>query len=173
MEDGRLLAGEGQYVGNVALPGMLHMKVVRSPHAHALIRSIDVSGAVAVPGVVAVHTGRDLVDDLKPMPSAHIPGLLTPERHTLATQRVRLVGDPVAVVVATSLSVAADAADLVEVDYGAAPGGGRPRGGGGAGCASGARGARHQHRLRPGPRRAGARFRVRMSWSASGWSTSG
>ena len=117
MEDGRLLAGEGQYVGNVALPGMLHMKVVRSPHAHALIRSIDVSGAVTVPGVVAVHTGRDLVDDLTPMPSAHLPGLLTPEHHALATQRVRLVGDPVAVVVATSLSVAADAADLVEVDY--------------------------------------------------------
>ena len=55
------------------------------------------------------------------MPSAHIPGLLAPEHHALATQRVRLVGDPVAVVVATSLSVAADAADLVEVDYGARP----------------------------------------------------
>src|ERR1700730_17630556 len=110
MEDGGLLAGQGQYVGNLALPGFRLTKVVRSPHAHALIRGIDVSRAVAVAGVVAVHTRGDLVDDLKPMPTAHLPGLLTPEHHALAAQRVSLVGDPVAVVVATSLPIATDAA---------------------------------------------------------------
>ena len=117
MEDGRLLAGEGQYVGNVALPGMLHMKLVRNPYAHAVIRSIDVAKAVALPGVVAVHGGRDLIDDLKPMPSAKVAGLLVPNHYALAVDRVRLVGEAVAVVLATDLATATDAADLVEVDY--------------------------------------------------------
>ena len=117
MEDGRLLAGEGQYVGNVVVPGMLHMKVLRSPHAHAVIRSIDAAAARALSGVVAIHTGLDLIGDLKPMPSANIPGLLTPEHYALAVDRVRLVGEPVAVILAADLATAIDATDLVEVDY--------------------------------------------------------
>ena len=117
MEDGRLLAGEGNYVGNVVLPGMLHMKVVRSPYANAVIRNIDVANAIALPGVVAVYSGRDLIDDLKPMPSANVPGLLVPNHGPLAVERVRLAGEPVAVVMATDLASATDAADLVEVTY--------------------------------------------------------
>src|SRR4051794_1192367 len=96
MEDARFLAGEGNYVGNLFVPGMLHMKILRSPHAHAAIRSIDVDRAASLRGVVAVHTGPELRDELKPMPSANIPGLHVPHRLALALDRVHLVGEPVA-----------------------------------------------------------------------------
>jgi carbon-monoxide dehydrogenase large subunit len=117
MEDARFLSGEGHYVGNVVKPGMLHMKFVRSPHAHAVIRAIDVTAAASMPGVIAVHTGAELRGELHPMPSAEIPGLHVPVHYALAVDRVHLVGEPVAVVVATSLAIASDAADLVEIEY--------------------------------------------------------
>ena len=67
-EDPRLISGAGSYVGDLKLPGMLHVAVVRSPHAHAAIRSIDPASALALPGVVAVFTGPDLLAHCDPMP---------------------------------------------------------------------------------------------------------
>src|SRR5688500_7218473 len=76
---------------DIQLPGMLHAKTLRSPHAHALIRSIDASRALALPGVHAVITGRDM-----PIPYGVIPW--TPDEHALALEKVRFIGDEVAAV---------------------------------------------------------------------------
>ena len=119
LEDGRLLKGQGLYVDDVRRPDMLHAAVVRSPHAHALIRHIDVSAALALPGVAAVYTATDLGhlngpfsvliphDDLQ-----HGRGL-----SALAAEKVRHVGEAVALVVASDRYIAEDAADLVSVEY--------------------------------------------------------
>ncbi|MHB1444865.1 MAG: xanthine dehydrogenase family protein molybdopterin-binding subunit [Acidimicrobiales bacterium] len=117
-EDPRILTGTGHYVDDVQLPGMLHACFTRSPMAHARITSIDISAALAQPGVVAAFTGpqlQALVD-----PAAAPPGFFgpAPVKYTvLATDKVRLVGDLVAVVVADSRYRAEDAAALIEVDY--------------------------------------------------------
>ncbi len=89
-------------------PGLLHGRVVRSPHPHALIRRVDVSRALAVPGVKAVVTGEDTPGFI---------GLYLKDRHIFCTDRVRYVGDPVAGVVATSEEIAEEATRLVEVEY--------------------------------------------------------
>ena len=116
-EDPRLLTGTATYVDDIKMPGMHHACVVRSPHAAARIKSLNVKPALARPGVAAVFTGAD-VKDLGPIPcGASLPGLRTPHHHILAQDRVYLVGHPVAVVVATDRYIAADAADLIEVDY--------------------------------------------------------
>ena len=114
IEDPELLTGEGTFVGNLRIDGLLHAAFVRSPFAHAVIESIDVSEALALPGVVAVLTA----DDLRIGPFH--PFMVLSEavvRPPLATGRVRFVGDPVAVVVAESAAIAADGVDLVDVDY--------------------------------------------------------
>ena len=125
-EDGRFLKGKGVYVPDVRLPGTAEAVVVRSPHAHALIRDIDVSEAAAAPGVVAVITARDLTDTGVYRPYHKSPpafaDLLQPlekghDVPLLAAERVRRVGEPVALVVAENRYLAEDAAGLVRVDY--------------------------------------------------------
>ncbi|MGQ0570352.1 MAG: xanthine dehydrogenase family protein molybdopterin-binding subunit [Armatimonadota bacterium] len=121
-EDPRLLTGAGQYVDDVRLPGMLHAVIVRSPHGHARIRGIDATAARALPGVELIVTAADL-GDMKPIPvrlgpkPSLVPFLQVP----LARDRVRYVGEPVALIVAASRYVAEDAADLLTVDYEGAP----------------------------------------------------
>src|SRR4051812_10158466 len=116
-EDPRLITGTATYLDDIKMPGMHHACVVRSPHAAARIKRIDTKAAMERPGVVAVFTGAD-VKDLGPVPcGAALPGLRVPHHHILAQDRVYLVGHPVAVVVATDRYIAADAADLVEVEY--------------------------------------------------------
>ena len=122
LEDRRYLIGAATYVGDLALPGMLHAAFVRSPHAHARISRIDVGPALAAPGVVAVWTGAEVNAVTAPLRLAPpIEGLHPTEMATLPSDKVRFVGDPVACVVATDPYLAADAAELVEVDYDVLP----------------------------------------------------
>jgi len=123
-EDPRLLRGKGKYVNDVNIHGQAHAVFVRSPHAHALIRKIDIEAAQKSPGVVAVFTGHDVVADKLGMPKANMPRkrpdgspMYAPQRPPLITDRVRYVGDPVAMVVADTLAEAKDAAELVNIDY--------------------------------------------------------
>jgi carbon-monoxide dehydrogenase large subunit len=119
VEDARFLTGNGTYVDDVQLSGTVHCAFVRSPHAHARVLSVDATAARALDGVVAVLTGED-VADLAPITTT-IP--TRPEevkvatRALLARDKVRHVGDPVAVVVASSRYIAEDAAELVVVEY--------------------------------------------------------
>lgn len=112
-EDNRLVTGRQQYVDDVVVPGALEAALVRSPFAHARIRSIDASGALALPGVRLVVTGEDLERDTDPM-SQIIEGYA---QYPLAVGKVRYAGEPVAFVVAESRYIAEDAAELVRVDY--------------------------------------------------------
>src|SRR5579872_307975 len=120
-EDYRLITGHAFYVDDIRPPEgrlpALHMAVVRSPYAHAGVKNINIDAAKELPGVVAVFAGEELVSNMRPMETIPLPGLKKPERRPLALGRVRYVGDPVAVVLAESLSSAEDARDLVEVDY--------------------------------------------------------
>ena len=116
-EDPRLITGTATYVDDIKMPGMHHACVVRSPHAAARIRGIHSKAAAELPGVVAVFTGADIAS-VGPVPcGASLPGLRVPHHAILAQDRVYFVGHPVAVVVATDRYIAADAADLIEVDY--------------------------------------------------------
>ena len=116
-EDPRLITGTATYLDDIKMPGMYHACVVRSPHAAARIRRIDVQPALDRPGVVAVFTGAD-VKDLGPVPcAAGLPGLRVPHHHILAQDRVYFVGHPVAVVVARDRYIASDGADALEVEY--------------------------------------------------------
>jgi aerobic carbon-monoxide dehydrogenase large subunit len=118
VEDPRLLTGHGRYVDDVTVPDMLHATFVRSPAAHATIRSIDAAEARRLPGVVAVFTGADIAALTNPlMGLMPLEGLYNPVFYALAVDRVRLVGDPVALIVAESRYIAEDAAGLVVVDY--------------------------------------------------------
>lgn len=117
VEDSRILTGRGRYVHDVALPSMLHVAFVRSPLAHARVVSVDAEVARAAPGVRAAFTGRDMASMLGPL-EAHGPeGYRAFPFGALATDKVRHVGDPVAMVVATSRALAEDACELVVVDY--------------------------------------------------------
>ena len=123
-EDPRLVRGEGRYVGDIILPGMAFGYVLRSPHAHARIRSIDASKAKTAPGVLAVLAGADWqrsgFGDL-PVPSGPKrrdgSALYRPPYPALVEDRVRWVGDYVAFVVAETMHQALDAAELIAVDY--------------------------------------------------------
>ncbi|TNC28105.1 xanthine dehydrogenase family protein molybdopterin-binding subunit [Amycolatopsis alkalitolerans] len=114
VEDPELLRGQGSYVGNLQFEGALHVAFVRSPFAHALITAIDTTEAAKASGAVAVYTAEDLG-----LPS--LPAFLEVNaqcvRYPLASDRVRFVGEPVAAVVAESAVAAADALELVDVDY--------------------------------------------------------
>jgi carbon-monoxide dehydrogenase large subunit len=114
VEDLDLITGASTYVGNLALDGMLHLAFVRSPLSHASILAIDTGQAAAADGVVAVLTAADLG-----LPAHHGLMVVNPElpRPPLATDRVRFVGEAVAVVVAETKAAAVDAIELVEVDY--------------------------------------------------------
>src|SRR6185369_16294214 len=117
-EDPRLIKGLAHYVDDIGLPGTLHVAFVRSVYAHAKIKSVDTSAALAAPGVVAVYTGKDVAQKLGPVPCAGaLPGLKVPDHRVLATDKVYFVGHPIAAVVATDRYAARDAVDLVMVDY--------------------------------------------------------
>lgn len=124
-EDAELLRGGGRYVGDVVRPQMLHAAVLRSPFPHAGIRSIDATQARALPGVHALLTGADLPHDFAPQPCNHpLFGRETPY-YALARERVRYVGEPVAIVAADSPYVAEDALELIEVEWEPLPSTGR------------------------------------------------
>jgi len=117
-EDPRLIQGLAHYVDDIVLPGMQYAAILRSPYAHAKIRSIDVSKAQAAPGVSLVITGADVRGSLGIVPcAAQIPDMKSAPRPALAQDRVRFVGEGVALVVATGRYAARDAVDLIEVDY--------------------------------------------------------
>ncbi|HUY73169.1 MAG TPA: xanthine dehydrogenase family protein molybdopterin-binding subunit [Candidatus Dormibacteraeota bacterium] len=120
-EDPRLVSGEGRYIDDFTRPGTVFMSVVRSPHAHALIKSIDLSAASKAPGVVAIYTHKDIAKVIAgTMPAA--PAFVAdkkqvPPRFPIAEKEVAYQGEPVAVVIAESKGKAADAANLIDVDY--------------------------------------------------------
>ncbi len=138
-EDRRLLTGKGRYSDDLALPGQLFGHVLRSPHAHAVIRAIETAAAKAAPGVVAVLTREDIrADGLRPIPpdffflgpievQRQLPDVILVNSdgseifpspyNLLAIDRVRFVGEGVAFVVAQTLDQAKDAAELIEIDY--------------------------------------------------------
>ena len=119
-EDPRLITGRASYTDDIKLPGTVHAAILRSPHAHAVIKSIDTSGATGQPGVIAVYTGADTEGVLNGLPCAWlIPNsdLKTPAHPPIATSRVRYVGDAVAVVVAESRYEAEDALEHIAVEY--------------------------------------------------------
>ncbi len=117
-EDPRLIQGLAHYVDDIQMTGMVYACVVRSPYAHAKIKSVDMSKARTAPGVVAVLTGEDtrgVIGDV--ICAAVLPDMKPATRPMLAVDKVRFVGEPVAVVVASDRYAARDAVDLVEVDY--------------------------------------------------------
>src|SRR5258708_13253575 len=118
-EDPRLITGTATYTDDLALPGMVHAAMLRSPHANARIKRIDVSQAKKAAGVLAVLSGAD-IDSLKPVPCAWLvpnANLKIAVYQAMCTEVVRYVGDIVAVVVAESAYQAYDALDLIDVDY--------------------------------------------------------
>ncbi len=122
LEDRPLITGQGRFAADVSFPGQLHMRVVRAPVAHGILRGVDPSAAVKLPGVHAVWTFAD-VADIPPI-GFRLTGLtqLEPYRqYALARDRVRYVGEPVAVVFAADQYLAEDAADLVELDIESLP----------------------------------------------------
>src|SRR5581483_5140581 len=120
-EDIKLITGRGVYVDDLRppdrRPSALSMAVVRSPYAHATIKSIQLAAARALPGVVAAFTGAELVSDMAPLNAFTQPDTRKPDRRPMALGRARYVGDSVAVVLAENPYTAIDARDLVEVDY--------------------------------------------------------
>jgi aerobic carbon-monoxide dehydrogenase large subunit len=127
-EDRRLLMGKGQYVADLVFPRMLHAAFVRSPVAHARIRAVDLSRARTVPGVVIALSGAELIQLLPPVPDTQLSlpekwcttvphKVHNPQQPLLATDKVRHVGEAMAVIVAESRYIAEDAAELVSVDF--------------------------------------------------------
>src|SRR5712691_971633 len=131
-EDPRLLTGSGRYSDDVNLPGQAYACMVRSPHAHARILSIDATDAGKLPGVITVLTGRDaLADGLRPIPHRPVPAnphevplesrdgsaFFIAPHPLLPVDRARFVGEAVAVVIAETPAAARDAAERVAVDY--------------------------------------------------------
>jgi carbon-monoxide dehydrogenase large subunit len=118
VEDRRLLTGKGRYIGDMIVPDMAHASFHRSVYPHAYINGINVAEAERLPGVYAVFTGADMVRLTNPfLGILALDGLYEPIFYALAVDRVRMVGDPVAMVVAESRHVAEDACELIEVDY--------------------------------------------------------
>ena len=123
-EDPRFLKGRGRFVGDIDVSGALHGRIVRSPHAHARIQSINATQAKSLPGVVAVFTGADMAaDGIGPMPcmwaitSKDGTKMAEPPRWALARGTVRHVGEPVAIVIAKTANVASDSAERIDVVY--------------------------------------------------------
>jgi carbon-monoxide dehydrogenase large subunit len=127
-EDFRFITGQGTYTDDLNRPGQLYAYILRSPHAHAQIRGIDTAAAQRAPGVVAVYTGKDMADDgVSGLPCGWLvhskdgTPMVEPPHPALAVERVRYVGDQVAVVIAESLAAARDAAEQIAVDYAVLP----------------------------------------------------
>src|SRR5215213_3108164 len=120
-EDPVLVQGQGRYTDDINLPGQAHAVMVRSRNGHGIIKSIDTAAAKAMPGVLAIYTGADLAGygTLKcavPFKNRDGSEMKKPPRPSLAADKVRFVGDPVAVVIAETAAQAKDAAEAVEVD---------------------------------------------------------
>jgi carbon-monoxide dehydrogenase large subunit len=127
-EDRRLLTGQGQFIADLVLPRMLHAVLVRSPAAHARVRSVDLSRAATAPGVVLALNGTDLLQLLRPVPEGQISmpskwtsviqhKFLNPQQPLLAHDKVRHVGEAIAIIVAESRDQAEDAAELASWDF--------------------------------------------------------
>ena len=118
-EDSRFLTGRATYVDDIKLPNLRHAAILRSSHAHARILAIDVSQALAMPGVDAVFTAADIAAHAHAIPLRlyPLPGLDQFLQHSLAQDKARYVGEPLAVVVAASRYIAEDALDAIDVDY--------------------------------------------------------
>ncbi len=127
-EDPEMLRGEADFTADLSFPNMAHMAILRSKYAHARINRIDASAAEKMPGVLAVVTAADLENKVMPLPCVWVPGGV--ESHfpshpmgmpgagfVLAKDKVRYIGDPVAVVVAESPYQAEDALQAIRVDY--------------------------------------------------------
>src|SRR5205085_4253011 len=128
LEDQRLLTGKGQFIDDKPEDGALWLHVLRSPHAHARIVSIDTKAAAEMSGVEAVYTGADLIkDDIGTIPTLSIfkrpdgSPMTVPPRRLLAHEIVRFAGEQVAAVVATSRALAQTAAEAIAIDYEALP----------------------------------------------------
>src|SRR5262249_9531291 len=136
-EDRRLVTGAGCFSDDVAVPGQTYAAFVRSPHAHAVVRRIDASAAISLPGVIAVLTGRDAVaDGLRPIPHRPVPTnphevplrsrdgseFFVASHAPLPADRVRFVGEAVAMVVADTAAIARDGAAAVVVEWEPLPG---------------------------------------------------
>ena len=125
LEDPALLSGRGRFVDDLKLPGLLHACFVRAPHAHAMVRSIDIRAAMTMPGVHAVLAADDLPEPMRRMPIPMLtpnPAIATPRTQTaLARDETCYVGQPIAVVIADSRYLAEDAAAAVAVDYDVLP----------------------------------------------------
>jgi len=122
LEDARFLTGRGRYVTDMLPTDALHAVVLRSPHAHAVLGDINAETARAMPGVEGVFTAADLAaDDLAPLPCtavvASVAPMVVPPRPVLATDRVRHLGEAIALIIATSAAAARDAAEAIEVNY--------------------------------------------------------
>src|SRR5438067_12149331 len=115
----RLTQGRAQYVSDVVLPRMAHVAFVRSPHAHAKIKSIDTAAAKQAPGVIAVVTGAELSKVITPWVGVltHLKGIKSAPQHAIAIERACWQGEAVCAVVARGRAEAEDACELVEVSY--------------------------------------------------------
>src|SRR4029453_8222034 len=102
--------GQTKFADDIVLPRMLYAKILRSHHPHALIKRIDATRALALPGVFAVITGKDL-----PIPYGILP--VSQDEHALCIDKVRFIGDPVAAIAAVDEDTAFEAMDLIEVEY--------------------------------------------------------
>jgi hypothetical protein len=121
-EDFRFLTGKGRYVDDIKLANTLHLAILRSPHAHAIITGVDLSAAKAAAGVRLALAGADLprkIGSIKP--NWVIPGTMVPDRPVIAIDRVRFVGECVALVVAETREAAYDALELIDVVYESLP----------------------------------------------------
>jgi carbon-monoxide dehydrogenase large subunit len=118
-EDPRLITGEAKYLEDLQMPGLLHAAILRSPYAHAKIKSINTKKATAHPGVIGVFTGQDFMN-LNPMPAAWVVTGATVHANTprcLEPEKVTHVGQGVAVVVAEDRYTAEDALQLIDVSW--------------------------------------------------------
>ena len=123
-EDIKFLTGKGRYVDDIRLPGMLYVAILRSPHAHARISGVDLSAARTAAGVRLVLAGAELSGKLGNIkPNWVVPGTAVPDRSAMAVDRVRFVGECVALVVAETPDAAHDALELIAVLYEALPAG--------------------------------------------------
>ncbi len=127
-EDPRLLRGKGRFIDDINLPGQAYAHLLRSPHAHAAIKSMDLSTALKAPGVIAIYTGDDIERDglgsmVVSVPRKRPDGspMFAKAHRGLSSGRVRYVGDPVALVIAESVLQARDASELIDIDYDTLP----------------------------------------------------
>ncbi|MEK7714811.1 MAG: hypothetical protein AAB387_05100, partial [candidate division NC10 bacterium] len=116
LEDPRFLRGRATYIDDLTFPGMLHVAMLRSPHAHARLVRLDASAAAALPGVAAALTGEDVARVMPPL-SPLIPIPNPPRTYPLAVDRVRYVGEPIAAVAACDRATAEDAVELIRAEY--------------------------------------------------------